>query len=104
MKAQESEVRRPENVLPGHIPSDHAVDRYRERWAPGLKDDDAYDALVRLIKAAVFVEYLADEAQSIWATETIAGDTVRMVVDSTGVVRTVLPKGATRPVTRRGKR
>lgn len=66
----------------------HAVDRYMERHFIGSDRNDAIAELRYLLPGAEFVEAVESERQSIWKLLTGA----LIVVDETGLVRTVLPE------------
>lgn len=77
--------------------TDHAVDRYQERWGSGQLSWDAAQAVLKFILVnAQFIEQ-EDQNQSIWDI-----DGMMIVVDNEGLVRTVLPKTAA-PRTQTGK-
>lgn len=71
--------------------TEHAVDRYLERWRSKASRGDARAELEDQIKRAVFVEHPAGE-EAIWRTPRGA----LLVVRADGAVATVLPQGAVR--------
>jgi|JI10StandDraft_1071094.scaffolds.fasta_scaffold76126_5 hypothetical protein len=77
----------------------HAVERYRERHAPALTFDEAKQRLYTLLPRATHVEDVPAEQQEIWC---LPGKI--LIVTKAGVVKTVLPAGATAPASRRGGR
>ncbi len=80
--------------------TEHALDRYIERWCPGTKRHEARQVLRFIaVVAAVHVEDLPDEGQEIWRGPGAFREVLMVVRD--GEVTTVLPKGAKRPETRR---
>ena len=94
--------------------SDHAVDRYLERWCNIFRclSSKVLEIhrrhLLSLLPSAIFVEDVPDERQSIWSVDLDWGyldldtrPTALLVVDYEGKVRTVLPPYAQRPAGRR---
>lgn len=77
----------------------HAVDQFIERHKPGHTFDQAKLLLYTLLRNAVHVEEILAEQQEIWR---LPGDI--LICTKNGVVKTVLPAGATKPVARRGNR
>jgi hypothetical protein len=74
-----------------HALTDHAIDRYLERWRQDLSREDATQELRGQLALAVFIEHPPGE-DAIWRTPCGA----LLVVREDGVVATVLPVGAQR--------
>lgn len=72
--------------------SDHAVERFQERWAPAETLTACRMVLHTLLPTAVFWCQNRGEANTIWQ---IASGAL-LVVDPVGVVTTVLPKDTRR--------
>jgi len=68
--------------------TEHAVDRYVERWRPGWTRDAARDELAKGLALTQFVEI--DRGDYIYRTPRGA----LLVVAGDGAVRTVLPMGS----------
>ena len=75
--------------------TDHAIDRYIERWRPDYPRLIAAQELRQQLPRAVFVEHPAGE-EAIWRTPRGC----LLVVRGDGVVATVLPMYATKPSSR----
>ena len=75
--------------------TDHAIDRYIERWHPDWTRRHATNELRRAIKFVELVEEEPKSKQAIWRSLNEPG--LPLVVSHDGVVKTVLPPGAKRP-------
>lgn len=81
------------------VVTDHAIDRYIERWRPDYPRLMAAQELRQQLARAVFVEHPAGE-DAIWRTSRGC----LLVVRADGVVATVLPMNATKPTSRSVRR
>ena len=79
--------------------TEHAIDRYIERWRPGSPRLIAAQELRQQIARAVFVEHPAGE-DAIWRTPRGC----LCVVRGDGMVATVLPMGSAKPAARSVRR
>lgn len=86
-------------TCPPSTVTDHAIDRYIERWRPGWPRLIAAQELRQQITRAVFVEHPAGE-DAIWRTPRGC----LLVVRGDGTVATVLPMGAAKPSARSVRR
>lgn len=78
----------------------HAVERFIERYAPGMRHAEAVQRLHAIRCLATHVEDIPGEDQEIWAgTEPGSGHEILLVVHD-GTVRTVLPLGSKKPAWR----
>jgi hypothetical protein len=79
--------------------TEHAIDRYIERWCLGWPRLIAAQDLRRQLARAEFVEHPAGE-DAIWRTSRGC----LIVVREDGMVATVLPRNAVKPATRSVRR
>lgn len=70
--------------------SNHAAERWRDRWRPGRRCSDAVRELKEILHLAVIVEVNGREKSTIWELP----EGARLVVDRNGTIKTVLPPGA----------
>ena len=95
--------------------SDHAIQRFRERWLLGHKNyqpdqwrGDYLSSFLHInVARAIRVENIPNEKQSIWRwIGTHLGDIVEVlfVVNADGYVTTFLPPGARKPANRKRSR
>lgn len=81
----------------------HALDRFIERWGPLRNAKDALH--MATVTGAYHVEDVPDEHQSIWGFVVQSGprkgEIALMVVSADGTVRTVLPPGSKKPANRK---
>lgn len=94
--------------------SDHAIDRFMERWGSTTIEPpcirEKYSAVLHeiILARASRVEDIPRERQSIWRYDGKLFEHERvellLVVTASGCVSTVLPPGTKKPAARRGKR
>lgn len=77
--------------------TDHAYERWKERWRSAWSWAVAKQDLQDRIKQAIFVEEDPGNATSFWRLPEEGGRHPLIVVDGFGEVKTVLPREATKP-------
>ncbi len=81
--------------------TEHAVERFIERWEPSMSASAARARLLHYAGLATFKEHPPGEPE-IWEHFLVGGSILLVVRD--GLVETVLPPGAKRPASRRSSR